>query len=97
MADTLALMRKGLWPAASARLLPTIREPRRGGGNRPAPDAQKVGWRVREWAAAVGCCRAQVYLMLNRGELDSVKVGRMRIITTSPDQFLTKAAQQSTP
>jgi hypothetical protein len=75
---------------APAGMLPAICEQH--GGKMPP----KAGWRVREWAAAVGCCRAEVYLLLNRGELASVKVGRMRIITTGPDEFLAKAAQQAT-
>jgi hypothetical protein len=48
----------------------------------------KVGWRVSEWATAVGLCRASVYNLLAAGRLRSVKVGAARIILTPPADFL---------
>jgi excisionase family DNA binding protein len=48
----------------------------------------KAGWRVREWAADVGVSRAYVYKLLSRGALDSVKLGKSRIITTRPADYL---------
>jgi hypothetical protein len=36
----------------------------------------KFGWKPREWAAAVGCSRSYLYLLLVHGELDTVKLGR---------------------
>jgi len=60
--------------------------------NMPGPTERlgrkKVGWRVREWAEAVGLCRATVYNLIVRGAIDSGTVGRARIIRTSPDDFL---------
>ena len=49
---------------------------------------KKVGWRVSEWATAVGFCRATVYNLLAEGRLRSVKVGAARIILTPPADFL---------
>jgi excisionase family DNA binding protein len=49
---------------------------------------KKVGWRVSEWANAVGLCRATVYNLLAEGRLRSVKLGAARIILTPPSDFL---------
>jgi hypothetical protein len=49
---------------------------------------QKFGWRVSEFAAAVGLSRAHIYNLMGEGRLDSVKLGKARIITTSPGAFL---------
>jgi hypothetical protein len=49
---------------------------------------KKVGWRVSEWATAVGLCRATVYNLLAEGQLRSVKLGTARIILTPPADFL---------
>lgn len=51
---------------------------------------EKVGWRISEWAAAVGLCRATVYNLLGDGKLCSVKSGSARIITTSPSEYLSR-------
>lgn len=52
----------------------------------PAPD--KFGWRVPEWAAAVGLSRATVYELLSARTIASVKHGASRIIVTHPREFL---------
>jgi len=52
----------------------------------------KVGWRVNEWADAVGICRASVYNLLADGHIRSVKSGSARIITTSPAAYLASLA-----
>ena len=58
--------------------------------NTKAEDASsKVGWRVEEWARAVGLSRAFVYEILFN-ELDSVKVGSARIILTPPSEYLAR-------
>jgi hypothetical protein len=49
---------------------------------------KKYGWKVNEWADAVGCSRAYTYLLLGRGIIESVKLGRSRIITTHPGDYL---------
>jgi hypothetical protein len=48
----------------------------------------KCGWRVSEWADAVGLCRASVYNLLSAKAIASVKSGSARIITTSPPDYL---------
>jgi hypothetical protein len=55
----------------------------------------KAGWRPNEWARDVGCSRAYVYLMLGQKRIDSVVVGRMRVILTTPSQFLASLAAQA--
>jgi len=52
------------------------------------PDPNKFGWRVAEWASAVGVSRALVYELLTAGTIQSVKVRAARIITTSPKEYL---------
>jgi excisionase family DNA binding protein len=48
----------------------------------------KYGFRVPEWAAAVGTSRSSVYELLKRGEIKSVRFGGQRIIVTHPRDFL---------
>ena len=59
----------------------------------PAKMSTKAGWRVNEWARDTGLSRAYVYNLLGAGRLCSVKVGTARIITTTPAEFLDRAAQ----
>jgi hypothetical protein len=61
-------------------------------GSRAAPPP-KEAWRPNEWCTSAGCCKAQFYKIL--GELETVRVGRMRFVLTSPAAWLaTKAAEQ---
>jgi hypothetical protein len=53
---------------------------------------EKVGWRINEWADAVGLCRASVYNLLDDQKIAAVKSGSARIITTSPREYLTSLA-----
>jgi hypothetical protein len=53
----------------------------------------KVGWRVREWHTAVGCSRAHVWNLIAAKQIRSVKAGNLRIITTSPHEFLAGLAK----
>ena len=48
----------------------------------------KCGWRVGEWSDAIGCSKSFTYLLLAAKELDSVKLGSARIITTAPQDYL---------
>jgi hypothetical protein len=48
----------------------------------------KLGWRLNEWCRAVGCGRSYGYILLNEQRIESVKLGRARIITTHPSDFL---------
>jgi excisionase family DNA binding protein len=56
--------------------------------NNSNSNAEKVGWRVNEWADAMGLGRAFTYQLLSEGRLKSVKLGGARIITTSPAEYL---------
>jgi hypothetical protein len=49
---------------------------------------EKCGWRVPEWAAAAACSRAFVYNLLKEKKLESVKLGRSRVILTHPADYL---------
>ena len=51
---------------------------------------EKVGWRIGEWATAVGISRASVYELISgpTPKISSVKFGGARIITTTPRDFL---------
>lgn len=57
-----------------------------------AVNSAKCGWRVSEWAAAVGLCRASVYNLLSAKAIESVKSGAARIITTAPADYLASLA-----
>jgi hypothetical protein len=49
----------------------------------------KVGWRPGEWSRDVGMSRAHVYRLLADEVIQSISVSpRMRIITTSPQEYL---------
>jgi hypothetical protein len=56
--------------------------------------AAKCGWRVSEFAEAVGLCRASIYNLMSIGRLRSVKVGSARVIVTSPSEFLASLADE---
>jgi hypothetical protein len=61
----------------------------------PAANATgKCGWRVAEFAEAVGLCRASIYNLLSAGRLRSVKSGSARIILTPPAEFLASLADE---
>jgi hypothetical protein len=49
---------------------------------------EKVGWRVNEWADAIGLGRAFTYQLIVEGKIRSVKIGGARVITTSPADYL---------
>ena len=60
-------------------------------GTRPkktAPNPPKIGWRVAEFAASVGLCRASIYNEMGKGRIDWVKSGSATIITTTPADYL---------
>ena len=56
-------------------------------------DENKAGWRISEWAEAVGTSRSRVYLAIGAGTISSVKWGKQRIITTSPRDFLARLSE----
>jgi len=56
-------------------------------------NVDKLGWRVSEWAHAMGLGRAFVYEMITEGKIRSVKVGGARIIITPPADYLRSLAE----
>jgi hypothetical protein len=50
--------------------------------------ARKAGWRVIAWSDAVGCSRSYTYILIKTKRIESVLLGRSRIITTAPADFL---------
>jgi hypothetical protein len=56
--------------------------------------SEKVGWRPKEWAHAVGLGRAQVFNLLSDGKLKSVKSGSARIIITTPSEYISSLAAE---
>jgi hypothetical protein len=55
----------------------------------------KIGWRINEWAEAVGICRASTYNLMKAKKLRSVKSGAARIILTSPTEYLASLAHEA--
>lgn len=54
-----------------------------------------AGWRVPDWAReAGGFSRAHVYNMINDGQLETAKVGKARVILTSPRDFLARHVEK---
>jgi hypothetical protein len=56
-------------------------------------DDIKCGWRVAEWAGAIGISRNSVFNLLAAGTISGVKSGAVRIITTSPRAYLESLAR----
>jgi hypothetical protein len=65
--------------------------------SRETPPARptKAGWRVEEWAADCGLSRSYTYNLLARGAIKGVRVGRNRIITTPPAEYLASLANEA--
>jgi hypothetical protein len=59
----------------------------------------RAGWPILDWAHATGIGRSMAYILLKRGELESVRIGKRRVITTPPAEFLDRLAreQRTTP
>jgi hypothetical protein len=55
----------------------------------------RAAWRVAEWAASVGCCRASVYNLHRRGEIELISLGRMTFVRPGPTEFLDRKAASS--
>lgn len=58
---------------------------------------KKVGHRINEWFPAVGVSRSKTYQLLNDGVIESVKIGRARVITTTPADYLASLVDQMPP
>ena len=48
----------------------------------------KRGWRAQEWASDVGISRTSVWRLMKDGKIESVMLGKSRIITTTPSEFI---------
>lgn len=56
-----------------------------------AQPSTKAGWRIDEWLRDTGIqSRTTVYALANRGLIEMVKIGRKRLITTSPSEFIAR-------
>jgi hypothetical protein len=74
---------------------PPARKRKRGKRKLISPGPNKVGWRIDEWCADLAISRAFFYASIIN-EVDTVKLGAMTIVTTSPKDYLArKAAQQA--
>jgi len=51
---------------------------------------RKFGWRVPEWADAVGVSRSSIFELIRDSRIKSVKFGSSRIIITHPEDFLSE-------
>ena len=60
-----------------------------------APIPEKVAWSITEWRQAVGCSRAQVYVLIARGEIDSRVMGTKRLILTPPLDYVRSLPQRA--
>src|SRR5262245_46405241 len=54
----------------------------------PAPNPNKVGWRVKEWCRDAALSPATAYILIADGRIESVKHGKARIILTPPKEYL---------
>jgi hypothetical protein len=51
-----------------------------------------AAWPIDDWAEAMQCCRATVYNLVNRGELELIKVGRLSRVRPGPSEYLDRKA-----
>lgn len=58
-----------------------------------APLVPKAGYSVSEFCNAVSIGRSKLYELMGEGKVQSVTLGRRRIITESPTDFLTRLAK----
>lgn len=57
---------------------------------RHEPDPDVVGRRPTQFGKEAGIGRCMVYKLIADGELETAKIGRARIILTSPREFLSR-------
>jgi hypothetical protein len=79
---TMDKIRRNRFKSSGATPIPTITE-------LPQPSTTpRAAWRIAEWAASVGCCRASVYNLHRRGEIELISLGRMTFVRPGPTEFL---------
>jgi hypothetical protein len=54
-----------------------------------------VAWRIADWCKALSISRAQYYILLARGGIETLHLGTMVLVKTSPEQFLEWATEQA--
>jgi hypothetical protein len=57
----------------------------------------KVAWRVAEWSNAVGVSKTTVFDLIKADAVETFKLGRSRMITTSPQTFIQRMREKKTP
>jgi excisionase family DNA binding protein len=61
----------------------------------PTTDTERLGYSPAEFAAAFGCTRQHVQNLIARGELPSIKLGRLRRIPASVVDAMQQEAAHS--
>ena len=56
---------------------------------------QKAGWSVFEWRKSVGIGHTKACDLIAKGAVKSVRLGRRRIILTTPQEFLAQLAGEA--
>lgn len=56
--------------------------------------SEKRGWSVNEWCDATSIGRTKTFELIGNKSIQSLTVGRRRIITTSPDDFFSERASE---
>jgi hypothetical protein len=59
--------------------------------------SSKAGWTTEQWCDETGVGRSTSYLLEAAGRIQTVHVGRRRIIRTPPSAFLAALAEEQTP
>ncbi|MAI14246.1 MAG: transcriptional regulator [Rhodospirillaceae bacterium] len=57
-------------------------------------NSDKKGWSVNEWCDATSIGRTKTFELIGNKSIQSLTVGRRRIITTSPDDFFNKRTSE---
>ena len=57
-------------------------------------EVKQVAWPVPDWCQAMGVGRSKTYELMKDGAIDSVLIGRRRLIITPPDEFIRRLASQ---
>jgi hypothetical protein len=55
----------------------------------------KAGWKIAEWCLETGISRSKAYMLMTASPpaLDTVRLGRSRIVLTPPSEFLRSLKQ----
>lgn len=50
----------------------------------------KVAWTIKEWCVLTSIGRTVTFGLIKNGDVESVKVGHRRLITTPPAEYITR-------